>query len=225
MARRVAAAVAEQVPSAAGEPGRFVVAGVPLTAGLASAFVDQTLAAVTARAPELAAVVGQERQEALAAVVGQERQKALRAVSSLRHSRNTRRTVRAAWAEAVVDFVDGVNRRLGVRCGRCGRCCGTGCRWTRQTMAVPAASGVEADVAVITAGGALISQQEGDEARRVLEEYRLGHSRSQRCQDEYHEMGWARSPVASGAGRAGGSWRGCSRRGWRCPRCRRVREG
>ena len=74
-ARRVAAAVAEQVPSAAGEPGRFVVAGVPLTAGLASAFVDQTLAAVTARAPELAAVVGQEHQ------------KALRVMSSLRNSR------------------------------------------------------------------------------------------------------------------------------------------
>ena len=56
-------------------------------------------------------MVGQERQEALAAVVGQEHQKALRAVSSLQHSRNTQRTVRAAWTEAVVDFVDGVNRR------------------------------------------------------------------------------------------------------------------
>ena len=117
VARRVAAAVAGQVPSAAGDPGRFVVAGVPLTAGLASAFVDQTLAAVTARAPELAAVVGQERQEALAAVVGQEHQKALRAVSSLRNHQNTRRTVRAAWAEAVVDFVDGVNRSAGGEVG------------------------------------------------------------------------------------------------------------
>ena len=190
MARRVAAAVAEQVPSAAGEPGRFVVAGVPLTAGLASAFVEQTLAAVTAKASELAAVVGQERQEALAAVVGQERQKALRAVSSLRNSKNPQRTVRAAWTKAVVDFVDGVNRSAeGVRWGRCGRCCGTGCQRTRQTMAsarvrrlrrrggrvgLEAASGVEADVAVITAGGALISQQEGDEARRILGEYRLG---------------------------------------------------
>ena len=35
-------------------------------------------------------------------------------------------------------------------------------------------AGAEADVAVIRAGGALISQQEGDEARRILGEYRLG---------------------------------------------------
>ena len=31
-------------------------------------------------------------------------------------------------------------------------------------------------MAVIRAGGALISQQEGDEARRILGEYRLGHA-------------------------------------------------
>ena len=89
------------------------MAGVPLTAGLASAFVDQTLAAVTARASELAAVVGQERQEVLAAVVGQERQEALRVMSSLRTSQNEWRTVRAAWAEAVVGFVDGVDLGAG----------------------------------------------------------------------------------------------------------------
>ena len=42
------------------------MAGVPLTAGLALAFVDQTLAAVTdAGAPELVAVVEQEHQKAL----------------------------------------------------------------------------------------------------------------------------------------------------------------
>ena len=101
MARRVAAAVAEQVPSAADDPGRFVVEGVPLTVGLASAFVDQTLVAVTARAPALAAVVEQERQETLWEL------------SSLRSSLSKRRTVREAWTRLMVVFVDRVNRSAG----------------------------------------------------------------------------------------------------------------
>ena len=46
VARRVAVAVAEQVPSTAGsDRERIVVAGIPLTAGLVSAFIDQTVAA------------------------------------------------------------------------------------------------------------------------------------------------------------------------------------
>ena len=102
MARRVAVAVAEQVPSAAGDPGRFVVAGVPLTAGLASAFVDQTLAAVT--------VPG---HRSWLQWWSRNTEKALGAMSSLRTPRNKRRTVREAWMEALVDFVDGVNRRAG----------------------------------------------------------------------------------------------------------------
>ena len=104
VARRVAFAVAEQAPSA-GDPGRFMAESVPLTAGLASAFVDQTLAAVMARAPELAAVVGPECQ------------KVLWDLSSLRRPRNKRRTVRAAWTKAVVDFVNGVNDGVGDEVG------------------------------------------------------------------------------------------------------------
>ena len=91
-----------------GESGqRLGVVGVPLTAGLALAFIDQTLEAVTdAGTP------------AVVAVVEQERRKAMQALSSLRRPgnerrTNERRTVRAAWAEVVVDFVDGVNSRDG----------------------------------------------------------------------------------------------------------------
>ena len=204
MARRVAAAVAEQVPSVAGEPGRLVEAGVPLMAGLASAFVDQTLAAVTARARELAAVVGQEHQEALAAVVGQEHQAALQAVSSLRNYQARQRTVRASWVEAVVGFVDGVNRGAG---GEVWAVWAVLRDWLPvdsadgggpAAPAVLAASGAEADVAVITAGGVLISQQEGDEAKRILKDYRLGQA----------GYGVARTSITKGVGPGRPSQRG-----------------
>ena len=102
VAWRVAVAVAAQVPSAAGDPGRFVPAGVPLMVGLASAFVEQTLAAVTdAKAPELAAVVGQERQEVLLAM------------SWLRNPPNRQRTVREAWTRLMVGFFESVNDGAG----------------------------------------------------------------------------------------------------------------
>ena len=83
------------------DPGRIVRTGVPLTAGLALAFVDQTLAAVTASAPR--SLVG--------LVVEQECQEALRRLSTLVNPSEGRRTVRAAWAEVMVAFVDGVSER------------------------------------------------------------------------------------------------------------------
>ena len=71
-------------------------------AGLAWAFVDQTLEAVAAAdAPELVAVVEQEHE------------KALQALSSLQDPENERAMVREAWAEVVLAFVDGVNSREG----------------------------------------------------------------------------------------------------------------
>ena len=96
LARRVAVAVAEQAPSA-DERKRLGGLDVPLTAGLALAFADQTLVAVRSGAPELVAVVEQARGETL------------RALSSLQHARNRHRTARGAWTRALVAFVDGVN--------------------------------------------------------------------------------------------------------------------
>ena len=109
-ARRVADTLAEHAPSAdepwrrrqlADDPGQLAFVDVQLTAGLAWAFVEQTVEAVTVRAPKLVAVVEEENE------------KALQALSSLLDPENERRTLRAAWAEAMVAFVDGVNRRAG----------------------------------------------------------------------------------------------------------------
>ena len=182
-ARRVAVAVARQVPSAADDLGRFVGAGIPLMAGLASAFVDQTLVAVTeAGAPEPIAVL-----------VEQKGQDALRAMSSLRNPRNMQKAARGAWTRLMVVFVESVNRGAGggvweflrewlLVGSEDGGVSGGGAAAGAGVVPVagpavggPAVGGAAAEgVAIAARGGALVSQQEGAQAQLILHNFRLG---------------------------------------------------
>ena len=93
------------------------------------------------------------------------------------------RQVRSGWG-----WWGGVRVIGAGRWGGCGRGCAGG-------------AGAEADVAVITAGGALVSQQEGAEARRILREFLL--DRAGRKAARMSITNWV------GAGRPPGQgWRG-----------------